>query len=81
MGSREGTFRKKTVSTRKLPKYERIHKQNNIRQPRMKNRHKGLEDKMSYEILAKCKPYKIGNKKCQVCVSECYQISKATRSG
>ena len=28
-----------------------------------------------------CKPYKSGNKYCQVCVSECYQILKAKRSG
>ena len=36
---------------------------------------------MSYEILEKCKPYTSGNKYWQVCVSECYQILKATRSG
>ena len=47
----------------------------------LKNKDEGLDDKMSYEILEKCKPYKSGNKYCQVCVSEYYQILKATRSG
>ena len=81
IGSTEGTFKQRLYQ----------HKSDlNIRENKNKttfashvwgNRDKGVEDKMSYEILEKCKTYKSGNKYCQVCISECYQILKATRSG
>ena len=81
IGSTEDTFKKRFYQHKSDLNIKENKNKTTFANYIWKNKEKGIDDKTSYEILEKCKPYKSGNKYCQVCVSECYQILKAKRSG
>ena len=80
IGSTEPPFKQRYSNHNTTFRHVRYRKSTELSNYMWRLKDEGVEGKISWEILQKCIPYKCGTRRCDVCLSEKFQIAQAMRA-
>ena len=81
IGSTEGTFKQRMYGHKSDMKSDKNKNKTTLTRYMWDLKERGVDAEIEWKILKKCKKYKCGSKKCDVCLSEKLEILKAARKG